>query len=255
MKVKFKNLGPIKNGEFDIRDLKNINLIVGPNNSGKTYLTYLIYTIYKVMSGITLRKCSMIERISKEENITITEEDYQEIISNYCNSFEKSIKRNLPFVFHTQGDFFKEFEVKISLEEEKSFLKELEGSLTAYSMARNMFIHVIKKQDRLEFSMLPSEEKIGIEDIETGNLLKFRSKYGISLITDFLKETEITQLIVTVLDSFLGNYLFKNANIVSFPAERSGGALFYKQLLQERSDVLRTLEIKKIRGSFDKISR
>ncbi|CAL7895224.1 AAA family ATPase [Fusobacterium necrophorum] len=255
MKVKFKNLGPIKNGEFDIRDLKNINLIVGPNNSGKTYLTYLIYTIYKVMSGITLRKCSMIERISKEENITITEEDYQEIISNYCNSFEKSIKRNLPFVFHTQGDFFKEFEVKISLEEEKSFLKELEGSLTAYSMARNMFIHVIKKQDRLEFSMLPSEEKIGIEDIETGNLLKFRSKYGISLITDFLKETEITELIVTVLDSFLGNYLFKNANIVSFPAERSGGALFYKQLLQERSDVLRTLEIKKIRGSFDKISR
>ena len=42
MKVNFKNLGPIKNGEFDIKDLKNINLIVGPNNSGKTYLTYLI---------------------------------------------------------------------------------------------------------------------------------------------------------------------------------------------------------------------
>ncbi|EFS21315.1 hypothetical protein FSBG_00812 [Fusobacterium gonidiaformans 3-1-5R] len=26
MKVKFKNLGPIKNGEFDIKDLKNLNL-------------------------------------------------------------------------------------------------------------------------------------------------------------------------------------------------------------------------------------
>ncbi len=62
MKVNFKNLGPIKNGEFDIKDLKNINLIVGPNNSGKTYLTYLIYTIYKVMSGITLKKCSIIDR-------------------------------------------------------------------------------------------------------------------------------------------------------------------------------------------------
>ena len=48
MKIKFKNLGPIESGEIDFNDLKGINLIIGKNNTGKTYLSNLLYSYFKV---------------------------------------------------------------------------------------------------------------------------------------------------------------------------------------------------------------
>ena len=54
MKIKFENLGPLKEGELDFNDIKNINIIIGANNSGKTYLNYLIYTGFKVMKNFFL---------------------------------------------------------------------------------------------------------------------------------------------------------------------------------------------------------
>ena len=42
MKVKFKNLGPLKGGEIE---LKFFTIFIGPNNTGKTYLAYSIYSL------------------------------------------------------------------------------------------------------------------------------------------------------------------------------------------------------------------
>ena len=47
MIIKFKNLGPIDNGEIDFNDLKGINLIIGKNNTGKTYLSNFICTVLR----------------------------------------------------------------------------------------------------------------------------------------------------------------------------------------------------------------
>ena len=149
MKIIFKNLGPIKNGEFYLQDFTNLNIIVGPNNSGKTYFTYLIYTIYKVISNKFFFK-----RISKskkklvyEEKMWIMDEDYKEIISNYISSLENTIKRELPFIFHTKDNFFEEFEIKIILDEEEKKLREFEDTLRVYSIDQKGIIEITKEKN------------------------------------------------------------------------------------------------------------
>lgn len=44
MKIKFQNLGSIKEAELDLRPL---TVIIGPNNSNKTYIAYSIYGLWK----------------------------------------------------------------------------------------------------------------------------------------------------------------------------------------------------------------
>ncbi len=44
MKIKFSNLGSIKETELDLRPL---TVIIGPNNSNKTYIAYSIYGLWK----------------------------------------------------------------------------------------------------------------------------------------------------------------------------------------------------------------
>ena len=63
MIIKFKNLGPIENGEIDLNDLKGINLIIGKNNTGKTYLSNFIYT---VLRNIRVEKMLKIDDLSKK---------------------------------------------------------------------------------------------------------------------------------------------------------------------------------------------
>jgi hypothetical protein len=45
MKIKCQNFGPIKEGSIDIS--KDLIIICGANNSGKTYLSYLLYGLFK----------------------------------------------------------------------------------------------------------------------------------------------------------------------------------------------------------------
>ena len=43
MKIKFKNLGNVREGEIELRPL---TVFIGPNNTGKTYCAYNIYGIF-----------------------------------------------------------------------------------------------------------------------------------------------------------------------------------------------------------------
>ena len=63
MIIKFKNLGPIESGEIDFNDLKGINLIIGKNNTGKTYLSNFIYT---VLRNIRIERMLKIDDLSKK---------------------------------------------------------------------------------------------------------------------------------------------------------------------------------------------
>ena len=160
MKVIFKNLGPIKNGEFHLQDFMNLNIIVGPNNSGKTYLTYLIYTIYKVISYkfIFRRVLKSKKKLVYEGKVSIIDEDYQEIISNYASSLENTIKKELPFIFHTKDNFFEEFEIKIILDEEEQKLREFEDTLRIYSIAQKGIIEITKEKNTLKTFFYPVEK-------------------------------------------------------------------------------------------------
>ena len=48
MKIRFYNLGQIKETELD---LKPMTVIIGPNNSNKTYIAYSVYGLWQSLAN------------------------------------------------------------------------------------------------------------------------------------------------------------------------------------------------------------
>ena len=164
MIIKFKNLGPIESGEIDFNDLKGINLIIGKNNTGKTYLSNFIYTVLRNIR---------IERTLNDEIRSIGKR-----MEN--NNFSDELREtDLPFVFHTNKNRFENTKINIEFDEKDKFTEN---------------------------------EKYFLENIEINN-------------TCF------------------------------FPAERSGAILFYNQLLENRNNILRQLELSRDINLLKNISR
>ena len=168
MIIKFKNLGPIENGEIDLNDLKGINLIIGKNNTGKTYLSNFIYT---VLRNIRIERMLKIDDLSKKMR-SMGKREGDNFSDELCET-------DLPFVFHTNKKCFENTEINIEFDEKDKFTEN---------------------------------EKYFLENIEINN-------------TCF------------------------------FPAERSGAILFYNQLLENRNNILRQLELSQDINLLKDISR
>ena len=121
MIIKFKNLGPIESGEIDFNDLKGINLIIGKNNTGKTYLSNFIYTVLRNI------------RIERTLNNKIRSIGKRMENNNFLDELRKT---DLPFVFHTNKIRFENTKINIEFNEkdeftenEKYFLREIKLGL------------------------------------------------------------------------------------------------------------------------------
>ena len=83
MKIKFYNLGTIKETELDLRPL---TVIIGPNNSNKTYIAYSVYGLLQQAREL---KGSVINfnLLKNQKDITIDVGDtFVPSINNYCRS-------------------------------------------------------------------------------------------------------------------------------------------------------------------------
>ena len=168
MIIKFKNLGPIESGEIDFNDLKEINLIIGKNNTGKTYLSNFIYT---VLRNIRIERMLKIDDLSKKMRSMGKREG-----DNFSDELREI---DLPFVFHTNKKCFENTKINIEFDEKDKFTEN---------------------------------EKYFLENIEINN-------------------------------------------VCCFPAERSGAILFYNQLLENRNNILRQLELSQDINLLKNISR
>ena len=168
MKIKFKNLGPIESGEIDFNDLKGINLIIGKNNTGKTYLSNFIYT---VLRNIRIERMLKIDDLNKKIRSMGKREG-----DNFSDELRET---DLPFVFHTNKNRFENTKINIEFDEKDKFTEN---------------------------------EKYFLENIEINN-------------------------------------------VCCFPAERSGAILFYNQLLENRNNILRQLELSQDINLLKNISR
>ncbi len=221
--MKFKNLGPIESGEIDFNDLKGINLIIGKNNTGKTYLSNLLYTYFKVRERQNIK---MNEVIGIRFKDILSDSDYETIKDYFENKYEKEIKDTLPQVFHTSKDTFKDFEIEVDLSDEILEFKKLDDDTIIYFREMRKTIKLKKSEDKIEYLMEDYDENKG------KRYITYNRK---------IEEEEAKQII---FGYFLHIKFFQKIyKFHSFPAERSGAVLFYKQLLEERSDVLRELEL------------
>ena len=234
MIIKFKNLGPIEKGEIDLNDLKGINLIIGKNNTGKTYLSNLLYTYFKVRERQNIKKDEVVGIRFKDR---LSDSDYETIKDYFEKKYEKEIKDTLPKVFHTSKDTFKDFEIEMDLSDEILEFKKLDDDTIIYFREMRKIIKLKKFEDEIEYLMEDYDENKG------KRYITYNPK---------IEEEEAKQII---FGYFLHIKFFQKIyKIHSFPAERSGAVLFYKQLLEERSDVLRELELENSKN-IGKISR
>ena len=223
MIIKFKNLGPIENGEIDLNDLKGINLIIGKNNTGKTYLSNLLYTYFKVRERQNIKMDEVVGIRFKDR---LSDSDYETIKDYFEKKYEKEIKDTLPQVFHTSKDTFKDFEIELNLSDEILEFKKLDDDTIIYFREMRKTIKLKKFEDKIEYLMEDYDENKG------KRYITYNRK---------IEEEEAKQII---FGYFLHIKFFQKIyKFHSFPAERSGAVLFYKQLLEERSDVLRELEL------------
>lgn len=223
MIIKFKNLGPIESGEIDFNDLKGINLIIGKNNTGKTYLSNLLYSYFKVRQRQDLKMKEVFDINFKKE---LSNLDYETIKHYFEKKYESEIKNILPQIFHTSKDIFKDFEIEVDLSDEILEFKKLDDYTIICFREMKKTIKLKKMQNKIEYIIEDYDENKG------KRYTTYKAK---------IQEEDAKQFI---FGYFLHIKFFQKIyNFHSFPAERSGAVLFYKQLLEERSDVLRELEL------------
>ena len=100
MKIEFENLGSLEKGELDLSNLKNLNVIIGPNNSGKTYFSYFIYAVLKIFY----------------ENIGLPKKVAKSLLKRNENYYSEELLKELPIIFHTNEKKFENTKINISLD-------------------------------------------------------------------------------------------------------------------------------------------
>ncbi|MGI0479237.1 AAA family ATPase [Geminocystis sp. CENA526] len=217
MKIKIKNLGILKQGEFTLGDL---TIICGKNNTGKTYVTYSLFGFLNFWNNII--NCEIeqnnIQKLLSEGIVQINLQQYlensQQIIEDGCRKYIEL----LPFVFSSPENSFKNttFSVDIDLAQNKLNQKyeEFIGS------TNKQIFSLEKKEDSPELLItLLSEDK----EIE-------------------ISENVIKKIISSTIKHIVFAQFFPNSFIVS--AERTGTAIFRQELETPRILLHETRTIK-----------
>ncbi|CCI03184.1 conserved hypothetical protein [Microcystis aeruginosa PCC 9443] len=211
MKIKLWNLGSIKEAEVDLRPL---TVIIGPNNSNKTYIAYSIYGLYQLVSlnfyGEILEKIEFTTQ-ADHWSLKIDRRFYDvisEIVQKSASEFS-GIKLQ-SFFQDSSGKIFEKtkfsIEIKISEDDIKRAIEEV-----------------------------LADTIIGIEKIERSDnnseILFYWEKRN-EEHTDFLSSIVIDTFISTVVK-------FSFSDILPLPAERNAFINTYKMLANRRYKLLK----------------
>lgn len=218
MRIILRNLGPLKFAQFDLGEL---TIICGKNNTGKTYATYALYGFLafwrseieiKVPSEITQ---TLLHEGSTQIDINSYVEGAQGIISDGCRSYSRKLAR----VFGSS---------------DKNF-------------ANSSFeVHINPKEINIAATF---KRTIGAAKIELFTFSKDHdsSTLTISLLVDKkdvkIPDHIINDIISTALEEIVFEKVFFRPFIAS--AERTGAAIFRKELNLSRNRLLEEMNINK----------
>ncbi len=211
MKIQLKNLGVIKQAEFE---LGNFTIICGSNNTGKTYATYALYgfiSFWREAFEISVNERN-ITQLLDTGNTIISISDYIKQAPDNLKTACKAYKNYLPTVFASNEKMFESTVFNISLD---NIDIQPIGNFERRMGAAKSDIFLIKKnknESDIKITLLIEKEKVVIPK----EIIK-RS------IGDSIKE-------------IIFGYLFPNPFIAS--AERTGAAIFRKELNFARNRLL-----------------
>ena len=218
MELSIKNLGPLKQAEFELGEL---TIICGHNNTGKTYATYAVFgflSTWRRFLSIHIPDKNITELLTEgvtELNIQTFVNDAQKILTDGCKAYVKM----LPKIFASSIERFAESDFQVHLN--TSDIQPVSTFERTISAMESQLFSISKKQDKSEItiSLLIEKEKIRIPD------------------------EIINRVIGDAVKAILFGHLFPKPFIAS--AERTGAAIFRKELNFARNRLLEQMGMDK----------
>lgn len=219
MKIMLKNLGAIKQAEFELGDL---TIICGKNNTGKTYVTYALYGFLSFWREAFFLDVSdqAIETLLEEGSVKI---DLQDYLANAAKILKKGCKdyiKQIPMVFASAATHFSGTSFSLTLD--KTDIQPISSFERTMGAAKRQLFSIAKEKDdaKVTITLLVEKKQVKIP----GRMIK-------NVIGDALKD-------------IVFGHLLPKPFIAS--AERTGAAIFRKELNLTRNRLLEQI------GGMDK---
>jgi hypothetical protein len=218
MKIKLKNLGALRQAEFELGDL---TIICGQNNTGKTYATYALFGFLSTWrDAFTIDLPA--ELITRLLNEGFADLDLAQYVTDANSILQKGCSvytQQLPTVFAASPKNFEDSEFCVAFD--SSDLRLQPTFERNFGSAKVQIFSITKKVDetKVAITLLIGKEQVKIPEQVIGHA-----------IGDAVKE-------------IVFGHLFPNPFIAS--AERTGAAIFRKELNFARNRLLEQMGSKK----------
>ncbi|AXP83080.1 hypothetical protein CJ739_4022 [Mariniflexile rhizosphaerae] len=185
MKISIKNLGPIKNAEFEISDF---TAITGFNNTGKTYISYALYGFLKTWSTNTknLELDEEINSFIENGSLTIKLSKFKKKVLGNFSQLTKNYSENIHNIFSANEEEYKQTEFNIRLNQNDILLKNTINSDISIKGKKILSVNKDQESEDLNF-------KINLE-----SNTKLPPKYILSeIVSEYINEALLNEILPT----------------------------------------------------------
>ena len=212
MKIKVKNLGVLKQAEFELGDF---TIVCGENNTGKTYATYALFGFLHTWKNFFEMEIGedKIEDLMTKGITRINITDYVEKIQDFVDQGCQKYTQELPNIFATNKEKFQESSFQVTIEEKDIF--QIKNNIQT-----KKFNQGTSYKGSAIFLIQPPESN---DDI----IVTFSDNKGFFDAKNF--DTKIFDHVISI---FLQKSLFSSIFYETFiiTSERTGAAIFRKEL-------------------------
>lgn len=218
MKIKIENLGALRQAELELGDM---TIICGGNNTGKTYATYALFgflSFWREAFSITIPDKYVTQLLS--EGVTnINIQEYVKIAPSILDQGSEAFTRQLPMVFASADKNFADTKFRVGLSPEDIQTNAPFERQIGAAKADLFSITKAENQSDVIITLLVEKHKLRIP-------------------SDNIKRT-----ISDAIKDIVFGHLFPQPFIAS--AERTGAAIFRKELNFARNRLLEQMSIDK----------
>ncbi len=212
MNIRFHNLGKIKETELD---LKPMTVIIGPNNSNKTYIAYSVYGLWQTFMEADLTATEFPFQLADDGSMSIKlqalQKAFEREISDNATNFSSELES---FYQDSSGSLFlhTRYEIAMSQQEFRALIEPLSGaSLSVYGKG---------------------DMQVSLEESSLVLSLPEKTAQSVSNSQHFYSHDTWLFEATIALNISLRRYLFGRPYLL--PAERNAFVITYKVLANRR---------------------
>ncbi|MDO3409939.1 AAA family ATPase [Saccharibacillus sp. CPCC 101409] len=237
--MKVEQLGPIKKLEIH---LGQETILIGKNNSGKTYVSYLLYGIFKKIDS--LKNEILFDYFSNlySEESGLKMKVKKDHITNYfieetLKRINKSIHEDLPHLFNLPRSEFKNTKIEIERSDLDFFEQnsnnrvatDMEGQYAKSGLKENLKVSV--------YISTAKNQEWSIEIKDASSIIPHLSQdeHIWALEGWDLESPIVKDYLLRICASVFSYRLFPSSNVLYVPAERNGINVFRNELMTIRS--------------------